>query len=225
MRFVEIDGCPVPAPGAEACVRAIKEHRPDLRLNSCYRGSALNAAGILRRFHKSTQAWLYRAYWILHLPGYRPANPPGFSTHECHNDGVAFRWIPRGAPIPGWMVGQDWSNGAAAAQAARSAGFYATLTYPSSPLESQHINLRRKPVLFRSLKPESKGLRVRRLQYQLHVLGFFPHKRGRFYGPNTVKAVKAFQRAHGMNPDGIYGPHTHQQLQASYRWHSRKGKK
>jgi peptidoglycan hydrolase-like protein with peptidoglycan-binding domain len=32
--------------------------------------------------------------------------------------------------------------------------------------------------------------------------------RGPFYGPNAVEAVKAFQRASGLKPDGIVGPET-----------------
>lgn len=220
MRFVEIDGTPVPR-GAAPVVRAIKE-RTGMQITSCYRGSDPGAAGILRRFGKSTQAWLYRAYWILHLPGYNPANAPGYSTHECYNDGVAFRYLPRGHAIPGYAVGQDWPNGARAAQAAREEGYVATLTYPGAPREGQHINVRKKPRRpFRALKRGSKGRRVRKLQVRLRTLGYLPneHKVGTLFGDNTYRALKLFQRDHHLHPDGVYGVHTHKQLLASMAWH------
>lgn len=229
MDFVEIDGCPVPKGRAEQFVRDVKKRDSSLRLTSVYRGSDPKAAGILRRFGKSTQAWLYRAYWILHLPGYRPANPVGFSTHELFNDGVAYK-LPRGWPLKPWQVGMDWNNGPRAAQVGREAGYRSASTYPGKALEVQHVNLFRKPRLrkkFKVLKRGSKGFRVRKLQVRLRFLGFLnmEHVTGRF-GESTERALKDFQRKHGMKADGIYGRHSHDQVMASYRWHRKhpKGK-
>ena len=46
---------------------------------------------------------------------------------------------------------------------------------------------------------------VRRLQSGLARLGFFHHVVTGFYGPVTTRAVKRFQRAEGLKPDGIWG--------------------
>jgi cytochrome c553 len=47
---------------------------------------------------------------------------------------------------------------------------------------------------------------VRRLQHDLHRLGYFNGPFTGFYGPITTSAVKRFQRSHGLHADGIWGP-------------------
>jgi len=47
---------------------------------------------------------------------------------------------------------------------------------------------------------------VRKLQHDLHRLGFFNGPFTGFFGPITAGAVKRFQRAHGLHADGIWGP-------------------
>jgi cytochrome c553 len=47
---------------------------------------------------------------------------------------------------------------------------------------------------------------VRKLQHDLHHLGYFSGPFTGFYGPITTSAVKRFQRAHGLPADGIWGP-------------------
>jgi len=47
---------------------------------------------------------------------------------------------------------------------------------------------------------------VRKLQHDLHRLGYFHGPFTGFYGPITAGAVKRFQRAHGLHADGIWGP-------------------
>src|SRR5207237_10658943 len=105
MRFVVIDNCPVPAEIAEQ-VKALKRDVPSAVLQSAYRGD--QAAGLLKRLGKSTQAMLYNG-WLHHLPGFNPANPPGRSTHELRSDGVAYRG-PVGRPIAPWGCGLDWND-------------------------------------------------------------------------------------------------------------------
>lgn len=216
MKFEVIDNCPVPA-GCVPVVRGIKSRRPDLRLNSCYRGN--QATSILRRLGKSTQSMLYWGF-IRHLPGYNPANPPGQSTHELYNDGVAFRG-PRGMPLPQYKCGMDWNNGAEAARAGREEGFVTTLTYPNSRGEAQHVNCRKKPRYFKSLRFHKRGHRVRQLQIRLRYLGYFDHHVGSYFGNDTYHALKKFQHDHHLRSDGVYGVHTHHQLLASVRWHKR----
>ena len=47
---------------------------------------------------------------------------------------------------------------------------------------------------------------VRKLQHDLHSLGYFNGPFTGFYGPITTKAAKRFQRSHGLHADGIWGP-------------------
>jgi hypothetical protein len=47
---------------------------------------------------------------------------------------------------------------------------------------------------------------VRRLQTELARLGYFHHVVTGYYGTITTGAVRRFQRAAGLRPDGIWGP-------------------
>lgn len=53
----------------------------------------------------------------------------------------------------------------------------------------------------------SAGGEVKRLQEELSALGYVSFPDGK-YGPNTVSAVKKFQRANGLEEDGVAGPET-----------------
>lgn len=53
----------------------------------------------------------------------------------------------------------------------------------------------------------SAGEEVKRLQEELSALGYVSFPDGK-YGPNTVSAVKKFQRANGLEEDGVAGPDT-----------------
>jgi peptidoglycan hydrolase-like protein with peptidoglycan-binding domain len=57
------------------------------------------------------------------------------------------------------------------------------------------------------LKEDSAGEAVRQLQVELSALGYISFPDGK-YGPNTVSAVKKFQRANGLEEDGVAGPQT-----------------
>jgi cell wall-associated NlpC family hydrolase len=63
----------------------------------------------------------------------------------------------------------------------------------------------------RILRPGAEGADVAHLQ---HLLGVTPD--GRF-GPATLRAVRRFQRAHGLLVDGQVGPHTWTALEAEWR--------
>ncbi len=226
MRFTIVDGCPVPAKLAPAIER-IKQ-RTGATLNSCDRSPA--AEPLLAGLGKKSQRQLYEG-WLRRLPGFNPANPPGRSTHERRNDGVAYLG-PAGLPLRYWQVGMDWSNAQGVVQAAKQEGFTATVTYPGNPRESHHVNFRREPrlrPLFRALREGSRGRRVvdltRRLSYVRSP--FPPHapyldgKRSVFDG-ETTRALKRFQAEHHQAPDGVYGPQSHRQLQASVRFRKRR---
>ena len=57
-------------------------------------------------------------------------------------------------------------------------------------------------------KVGSRGDEVRQIQKKLKELGYDPGQVDGIYGENTKKAVIAFQKAKGLNPDGIAGPQT-----------------
>jgi hypothetical protein len=58
------------------------------------------------------------------------------------------------------------------------------------------------------LQPGDSGTEVRCLQEQLSKLGYFHHPVTGYYGHITKAAVIAFQRDHGLHPDGVAGPQT-----------------
>lgn len=74
-----------------------------------------------------------------------PANPPGQSTHEGKNDGVAYRFWPKFKSLPWWAWGQDLTNSQGVVQIYNRHGFSAAITYPGDPREGHHVNLRKKP--------------------------------------------------------------------------------
>ena len=68
-----------------------------------------------------------------------------------------------------------------------------------------------KPELTRILKlksPNMRGEDVRWAQARLNELGYNSGKADGIFGPNTDKAVKAFQKAQGLSQDGDIGPLT-----------------
>jgi peptidoglycan hydrolase-like protein with peptidoglycan-binding domain len=54
----------------------------------------------------------------------------------------------------------------------------------------------------------SKGRRVEEIQARLRELGYYRGTVDGDYGPNSEKAVKAFQRSRGLDADGEVGPAT-----------------
>ncbi len=72
-------------------------------------------------------------------------------------------------------------------------------------------NGRSVPALTRQLKrtsPTMRGDDIREVQQALIAKGFDPKGVDGSYGPNTQKAVTAFQKAVGIKVDGIVGPET-----------------
>lgn len=145
-KFVVIDNCPVPRPMVPA-VLAIRV-KSGARLNSCYRGD--QATSLLKRLGKMTQRMLYDG-WVRRLPGFNPANPPGYSTHELFSDGAAYPRRPRGVPLCAWKCGMDWSDSAAALNAGRELGLDIRRPYADGR-EYHHLNFYKRPRL-RKEKP------------------------------------------------------------------------
>jgi peptidoglycan hydrolase-like protein with peptidoglycan-binding domain len=59
-----------------------------------------------------------------------------------------------------------------------------------------------------TLKPGDSGPQVKALQQELSSLGYSVGAIDSNYGPATIKAVTAFQRADHLTPDGVVGPST-----------------
>lgn len=59
-----------------------------------------------------------------------------------------------------------------------------------------------------SVRSGATGNDVRELQRALKEKGFDPQGTDGRFGPNTRKAVVAFQRANGLEPDGVVGKNT-----------------
>ncbi|MTH54805.1 L,D-transpeptidase family protein [Bacillus mangrovi] len=62
------------------------------------------------------------------------------------------------------------------------------------------------------LKRGSKGAAVKELQQRLTAKGYSTRGADGIFGPNTEKAVKAFQKARGLAVDGLVGPATKRSL-------------
>lgn len=169
----------------------------------------------------SSQKELWDGY-RLGRPGYNPANPPGRSTHERRSDGVAYPG-PVGRPLRWWQVGIDCSDSSAVIAAAGRHGWVAVRPYASGS-EFHHVNFVKAPVLFRPLRRGSKGRRVKKLQKRLKFLGFFTAKPYGRFGKGTDDAVREFQSRHKMKVDGIVGPATWRQVEATFRrqWKAHK---
>ena len=56
------------------------------------------------------------------------------------------------------------------------------------------------------LKPAVHSSAVKRLQRQLHRIGFFDGPVTGLYGYVTTAAVRRFQKSVGLKPDGLWGP-------------------
>lgn len=66
----------------------------------------------------------------------------------------------------------------------------------------------------KTLREGDKGTQVRVLQWRLTDLGYACGKIDNVFGPKTKKAVQEYQRANGLEADGIAGPKTWAKLMA-----------
>jgi murein L,D-transpeptidase YcbB/YkuD len=220
VKFEIIDNCPVPARLAPV-IREIKA-RTGATLNSCDRSPEAEPLLLKCAPPKMSQRQLFEGFKA-GRPGFNPANPPGRSTHERRNDGVAYAG-PVGMPLMWWQVGMDWQNSEAVVRAAAALGYTATRTYPSNPRETHHLNFRKEPLVkvLPPLKRGSKGVRVARMTKTLSVIKdkdgvpYLPKGQG-IFDEKVETALKRFQREWDQHPDGIFGPQTARQLAVALR--------
>lgn len=63
-----------------------------------------------------------------------------------------------------------------------------------------------------TMRPGDRGENVRQLQGILKLAGYYDGEIDGSYGPKTTGAVKEFQKAVGLDPDGVAGPKTMEAL-------------
>lgn len=206
--------------------------RADAPIMSCAREGA--AEPLLAKIDKMSQPQLFRCSQNCASGcngNCNPANPPGKSTHERRNDGVAYRAWPPFFKLPYWARGIDVQRDRVAAfcAQARKEGWTVTLTYPGSVAESQHVNFRKKPKIslwaFRPLRRGAKGPRasevIRRLRRINDPQTRKPYLDNRATGgkltPHVIVAVKGFQTDHNQKGDGVIGLHTIRAIRAADR--------
>ena len=63
-----------------------------------------------------------------------------------------------------------------------------------------------------TLRINSRGSQVAKLQAELKAAGFNPGAIDGAFGANTLKAVKQYQKAHRLSVDGVVGPRTWSKL-------------
>jgi hypothetical protein len=137
-KFLVIDGCPCPYDVAPYVYLVLR--RAGQTATSIYRGS--DAASILHAHGKMTQAEVHRAYPAI-------SNPPGFSQHELHSDGVGNPRVPRGGRLKSWQIGVDSGTNDTRAKAriedaARHYGWHVKHPY-SRGVEGHHWCFATKP--------------------------------------------------------------------------------
>src|SRR4051794_40000006 len=69
--------------------------------------------------------------------------------------------------------------------------------------------------MLRLTSPLLHGQDVQAVQSRLVALGYSPGAVDGYYGDATAAAVRAFQRDHGLEADGIVGPKTSATLSAA----------
>lgn len=206
--------------------------RANAPIMSCAREE--KAEPLLKQIGKMSQRQLFNCS-LNCVPSCRgncnPANPPGKSTHERRNDGVAYRTFRIGALLPYWARGIDVQRDRVPAfiREAAEEGWLVTQTYPGSVAESQHVNFRKRPRIslweFRPLGPGSRGARLRRVVGYLKKIQepgklapyLPPGDKFPKYGDRVEAAVKRFQRDHHIKPDGEVGLRTYTLLRGTAR--------
>jgi hypothetical protein len=153
--FRVVQGSPVPKNIAPYI--ALITDEAHAKVQSIYRGD--DARSILNAHGKHSQRQLYDG-WNKRRPGYAPANPPGYSTHEQKSDGVAYK-TPRGRDLAWWQVGFDVNDSDVkrVIAAAKRHGWTVTQPYKSGS-EYHHLNFAKQP------RPKTPAMlaRIRRLR-------------------------------------------------------------
>lgn len=109
-----------------------------------------------------------------------------------------------------------WGNGEERKNRLRAAGYDPTSVQAevnrlvaerdSKPAPVTTISMERFISFLPEIKQGDEGEAVKLLQNCLKDLGYYTDKVDGSAGPNTDKAIKAYQTAAGLSPDGVFGP-------------------
>lgn len=213
---------------------ALISNEADAPIVSCAREKA--AEPYLKQLGKMSQQQLYdcaQAKLRTHVcpdkcsGNCNPANPPGKSTHERRNDGVAYPAWPAAFKLPVWGRGIDVQRDRVGAfcSKAREHGWIVAVTYPGSLSESQHVNFRKAPVVslwqVRPWKPGDGGPRGVLVRNALKSILDPQTRKPYLTNPKSAedvrKAVMAFQKDNHQTADGTVGVHTWTALRSAMR--------
>jgi hypothetical protein len=136
-----VQSCPCPKNLAPYIAIVVNDAKATL--NSVYRGQ--DAEMLLNKHGKHSQRQLFDGF-ERGLPGFLPANPPGFSTHEQKSDGAAYPSVPRGGDLAWWQIGFDVDDQDVDRVIAQAASHKWQLWRPySSGSEKHHLNWKVQP--------------------------------------------------------------------------------
>lgn len=138
---VTFDGTPT-FRGLVLLLAHARRHGWDGRLNSSDRRKS-----VAEKYGKKSQWALYDGF-TRGLPGYNPANPPGFSSHELRSDGGRFFLgifkRKRGSRLPWYQLGLDVSDPDGLVIELGRIGVSAAKPYKVAS-EAHHVNLKEDP--------------------------------------------------------------------------------
>lgn len=129
---VTLDGVPTMR-GLRLLLVYAREHGWAGKLNSSDRRK-----GVAETYGHQSQAALYAGF-VAGRPGFLPANPPGFSSHELRSDGTAL-FGERGRVLPWFQLGLDVSDDGTLVRVLADLGVRATHPY-NSAAEAHHVNV------------------------------------------------------------------------------------
>ncbi|MGW4160569.1 peptidoglycan-binding protein [Streptomyces sp. NPDC004788] len=147
---------------------------------------------------------------LAHLPADNPAPAVAWPVIRSGATGPDVRSAQLLLGADGHRVTADGRFGADTARAVRD--FQRAHRLPADGV----VGARTWTALVRTVRGGDSGPAVRAVQHQLAACGRQVTADGRF-GPATARAVRDFQRAHRLSPDGVAGPTTWRALLATSR--------
>lgn len=163
-----------------------------------------------------------------HTPTRRPTATPSFNSHTYlrkGSSGTAVRQMQERLIALGYLTGTangkfDESTEAGVMAFQRRNTHYADGVAGPETLQKLYSSSARRTstsagIIGQSLRPGANGSAVRSLQSRLKALGYYRGTVDGDYGNATVEAVKAFQKANGLNADGVAGSGTFAKLYSS----------
>lgn len=206
-----------------ALVKKAKRDGIPLSATGTYRSYAAQVALFKKRYDNTKrdtryEFWQGKDWWL--KPRVAGAAVPGTSNHGLglavdfseRRNGVekplstkTLAWLTKNGPAFGFwntVKSENWHWCWCLGDGPMPAAVLAEENYPNPPV----------PAIHRTIRRGDSGEEVRILQMKLNKLGATLLVDGEF-GPLTEAAVRTFQTAKGLTPDGVVGPETWGALQ------------